>query len=394
MRLLLFNLATDVDDPILGFTAGWIRAVALRMESVHVLTMRTGKKMDMPGNVRVYSAGKEKGYGRPRRALEFYRQLSRILREQHIDVCFSHMMPLFSVMAAPLLKPKKIPIVTWYVHPRASKILKLAQRVSDRMITSVRMSYPYSTDKLAVVGHGIDTELFAPSSTALTEEPALVLCVGRLSPVKDHATLLHAARLLRQRTKRTFRVVCVGGPATALDHDYARSLAERARQLGLEDVVDFAAPVTINELPNWYRRCVVHVNLTGAGSADKVGWEAMSCGVPCIVANEGFSETLAEYSDMLSYRHGDAHALADRLAAILALPQRERERIGLFLRHQVVRLHGLTRLADHLVDEFSAVLNARRRNGDGLGGRVPQSTVAVPPFASKRRARADRGNQR
>jgi hypothetical protein len=36
MRLLLFNLATDADDPILGFTTRWICALAERVEFTHV----------------------------------------------------------------------------------------------------------------------------------------------------------------------------------------------------------------------------------------------------------------------------------------------------------------------------------------------------------------------
>ena len=85
MHLLMFNLATDADDPILGFASGWIAALAKRVEVVHVITMRAGR-VDVPGNVRVYSVGKEKGYSEPRRAAEFYRHLIRVLRRDHIDV--------------------------------------------------------------------------------------------------------------------------------------------------------------------------------------------------------------------------------------------------------------------------------------------------------------------
>ena len=67
MRILLFNLATDADDPLLGFTTRWIGALAERVEFIHVITMRVGR-LEMPANVRVYSVGKEKGYSEPRRA--------------------------------------------------------------------------------------------------------------------------------------------------------------------------------------------------------------------------------------------------------------------------------------------------------------------------------------
>src|SRR5215207_4259185 len=113
MRLLLFNLVTDADDPILGFTSRWISALAGRVESVDVVTMSAGR-LELPANVRVFSVGKERGYGEPRRVVEFYRHLFRLTRGGRIDGCFSHMMPLFSAMAAPVLRARGIPLVTWF----------------------------------------------------------------------------------------------------------------------------------------------------------------------------------------------------------------------------------------------------------------------------------------
>ncbi len=78
MNLLLFNLATDADDPILGFTTGWINRLAPHYEHIDVITMRVGRLAVAP-NVRVYSVGKERGYGEARRALEFYRLLIGLL---------------------------------------------------------------------------------------------------------------------------------------------------------------------------------------------------------------------------------------------------------------------------------------------------------------------------
>ena len=89
MRLLLFNLATDREDPILGFTTRWICALAQRVESIHVITMTSGR-VDVPDNVEVYSVGKERGYSEARRVIEFYRLLVRVLRKNRIDVCFSN----------------------------------------------------------------------------------------------------------------------------------------------------------------------------------------------------------------------------------------------------------------------------------------------------------------
>ena len=87
MRLLWFNLATDVDDPVLGFTSRWFQAIATKVERIHVITMRAGR-IELPENVRCDSVGKEAGYSRPRRIVECYRILLEVLRNEPVDACF------------------------------------------------------------------------------------------------------------------------------------------------------------------------------------------------------------------------------------------------------------------------------------------------------------------
>jgi glycosyltransferase involved in cell wall biosynthesis len=62
----------------------------------------------------------------------------------------------------------------------------------------------------------------------------MILCVGRLSPVKDHPTLIRAAALLRERWGKPFRVVILGGPAGPKDEPYVRSLHQLVEELNLQ----------------------------------------------------------------------------------------------------------------------------------------------------------------
>lgn len=353
MRLLLFNLATDRDDAILGFTTRWLWALAERVKFIHVITMRAGH-LDLPDNVRVYSVGKEKGHSEIRRCLKFYQLLFRVLGEDKIDACFSHMMPLFTVLAGPVLKTKKIPIVTWFAHPNLTWTLRLAHRLSDRMVASVATAYPYKKDKLTVVGQGIDTELFSPGEPGSQTDPAVILCVGRLSPVKDHPTLLKAVSLLRRIYDRPFRVTLVGAAAAARDESYVRSLHAQIKELGLEQIVDFEPAVAMEKLPFWYRRCSVLANMTPTGSGDKVVFEAMACAKPCLVASEGFRQTLGAYADRLMYSYGDPKQLAERLLWTMSMSDIARADMGAYLRRQVMSLHGLDRLAQCLANLFES----------------------------------------
>ena len=366
-RLLLFNLVTDAKHPILGFTTQWIRELAARVETIDVITMRTGE-IDVPANVRVHSVGAELGWSEPRRLLEFYRHLFRILRTQRIDGCFSHMIQIFSVLAGPVLRARGIPLVTWYAHPQASVTLRLAHFFSNRMVTSLPGAYPGRKDKLSVIGQGIDTTRFTPAEPPEADDD-LILCAGRISRVKNHATLLRAVAQM----PRPVRVVILGATAGADDEAYAAELRALAAELHLAESVTFAAPVPPAELPAHYRRCAVHVNLTPAGFGDKVAWEAMSCGRPCLVANDDFRETLGECQDDLLFRGGDPADLAAKLTALLAKSAAERTATGLYLRSQVGRLHSLPRLADRILAE--------------LGSCSPQpldSPVALPALSPQR----------
>ncbi len=112
LRLLMFNLMTDTSDPVLGFTTAWIHELATHCETIDVITMYQGT-LAVPDNVRVFSAGRERGYSKPLRVLNFYNHLIRLLLTQKYDVCFAHMMPLFAGLAGPLLTARGIRTVLW-----------------------------------------------------------------------------------------------------------------------------------------------------------------------------------------------------------------------------------------------------------------------------------------
>jgi glycosyltransferase involved in cell wall biosynthesis len=346
-RLLLFNLVTDTQHPILGFTTQWIRELAARVESIDVITMCAGE-IDVPANVRVHSAGRERGYSELRRVIEFYRHLFRILREHQIDGCFSHMIEAFSVLAGPVLRAKGIPLVTWYAHPKLNPTLKLAHLLSHRMVTSLPNAYPYRKDKLAVIGQGIDTKLFAPAAGVVAANDT-ILCVGRISPVKNHPTLIRALALLPAK----FKVVILGATTSPEDRAYLSELQQLVAELHLAERVTFEDGVRSTELPDHFRCCAVHVNLTPAGFGDKVAWEAMACGRPCLVANNDFRETLGERAGDLLFRTNDAADLAAKIERLLEKTPAERDEIGAYLRGRVEQLHSLPRLAERILDLFA-----------------------------------------
>lgn len=353
--LLLFNLATDADDPVLGFTTGWVNAFARHFDKIFVITMRKGRLAVAP-NVTVYSVGKELGYSEPRRVFEFYRHLLTILKHHHIDACFSHMIPVFSVLAAPVLKAKKIPLMTWYAHRQITMTLKLAHHLSDKMVSINEASYPYRKDKLICTGHGIDTELFSPGD-AKDEDPSLILSVGRISPIKNPQVLIDAVEILHKNGQQ---VKCAFvGDAPEQDKEFFVKIRQYVREKGLDDFVQFVGAVPYRQTVEWYRRCAVHVNCAPSNNAvDKAVLEAMACGKPSLTSAESFRETMGDWVETLFFKAGDAKNLAIKIKCIFEMETIKRRFMCRQLRKAVACMHSLENLVTKLVEVQQSCLGS------------------------------------
>ena len=97
------------------------------------------------------------------------------------------------------------------------------------------------------------------------------------------------------------------------------------------------------------------MNLCPTGALDKVALEAMACGKPCLVANEGFRTTLGHWASHLLFQHGSVENLAEKLEGLLAMNNNQRQEMGDDLRQKIMEQHSLKGLADRLAGVFETV---------------------------------------
>ena len=344
LRLLWFNLVTDADAPNLGFTSEWINALAPHCETIDVITMRAGR-LDLAPNVQVHSLGKELGLSEMRRAARFYRMLWSLLRGGRHDACFAHMQPLFAAMGAPLLRLHGIPLVLWYTHRSVTLRLRLAEWAATRVVTASAESFRLPSSKVSIIGHGIDTECFAPAPQPAGQ--VTVLSLGRIAPVKRLETLVAAmSRLRDQGLACRLRLV---GEAYPQDRGYEQKLRHQVESCGLQSCVEFAGAVARADVPGELQRAQVMVNLSETGSLDKAVLEAMACGTMVVTANEAFAPMLAPWRDQLLVPPDNPEALAGRIASLAALDDKRRASLGCELRRLVLRDHSMQRLVENLL---------------------------------------------
>nr|HID58366.1 glycosyltransferase family 1 protein [Desulfobacterales bacterium] len=352
MRLLIFNQKTDLTDSGLGVAIDWITAFSRCVEKVYVITHEAGVVPTLP-SVKILSIGKEKGYGRIQRFLEFYRLLLSTLSRNQIDGCFVHMVPIFAVLASPILKWKHIPMVQWYAHKETPWSLRVAHRLVNRIVTASKESFRLPSQKVVVTGHGIDTDRFIPPKQLnKLNKPFTILSVGRISPIKRYEILLKAVALVHKAGKEC-KVLLVGGTRTKRDEEYLQHLQMEVEQLKLGSYIQFVGPIPRHEVLYWYWKADIFVNLSDTDSVDKAVLEAMSCGLPSITSNISFQFMPRDVIQELLVPKGDVSALAKAIIRVSEWDPDYREQVCRRLRQIVIDQHDLNHFVHKVIQLFN-----------------------------------------
>lgn len=255
MKLLICTQAVDQDDPILGFFHRWIEEFAKHCELVTVICLREGKHA-LPDNVQIYALGKGSKITRAYRVLA----LASRLRVQYGSV-FVHMNPEYIVTAGWLWRALGKKTALWYTHKNVDVKLRIAALFADIIFTASKESFRLKSDKVRVMGHGIDTEFFTPDATVVREN--WLLSVGRLTKSKRHDL---AVRMAASEGKE-LRI--------AGDGPERQNLENLAHELKVR--VQFLGGLTQTQLREEYRRAAYLLHTSETGSLDKVVLEALAC---------------------------------------------------------------------------------------------------------------------
>ena len=315
MKLVFCTQRLDPDDPVLAATVPMVRALAARVDELVVLCDTATIAID---GVRV------REFGAPtqvQRGARFAIALARELRG--CGGVVAHMIPLYAVLAAPLVRPLRIPLVLWYTHWKAHAVVRAAERVCTAVASVDARSFPLRSSKLHALGHAIDVDEFRCAEAP--PPPLRVLVLGRYSPAKGLETILRAARE-------------AGAHVEAHGTDESYESYKRELEQGFPEA-ELGGPVPRAELPELFARSHVLANNMRAGAPDKVVYEAAASCLPVLAANPVFDDLLP---DELRFRQDDVDELARKLRALD--PRRRPE-----LREVVERRHSVGHWADGLL---------------------------------------------
>lgn len=221
--------------------------------------------------------------------------------------------------------------------------------VSDANAAHLAATCGVAREEVHVLPCGVDLEIFEPSPA--TVDPATVVAVARLRPVKNLPALLDATSRLVRRG-RTVRVVVVGeGPDRA-------DLEARRAALGLDEHVTFVGAGDQHLVRHWWQRATVGVLTSHSEGMPVSLMEAAACGVPAVApAVGGIPELIADGVTGFVTPPGDTAALADALDRLLA-DGGLRARMAVAARARAEARFGLERQVDTLLAVWQQMVAA------------------------------------
>ncbi len=347
-RLVFITQQVDPGHPALAATVPKIRALAARVDEVVVLADRTVAGT-LPDNCRSLSFAARTRAGRGAR---FESLLARELVPRPVAV-IAHMCPIYAVLAAPLVRPLRVPLLLWYTHWARSWTLDAAARAATAIVSVDRRSFPIDSRKVVPIGHGIDLAEFPCSDRSKATGDFRLVALGRYSRAKGLETILRGVQLSLERGLDV-RLECFGPALNAAEREHRGELERLVAELGLEKRVRLGHAVLRSEVPDVLARAGALVNNMEAGAPDKVVYEAASSCLPVVVSNPVFDELTGGLEAELMFARDDPADLAERIGALASLPPDARATVGRALHDRVAEHHSVEHWAD-------AVLEVARR---------------------------------
>jgi glycosyltransferase involved in cell wall biosynthesis len=293
------------------------------------------------------------------------RRLANAVGRRHPDVIQSWMYhaDLLTTLAAPRVKPT--PTVVWGIRqtdltlnkPATRLVARWCARLSHRRPAAVvccsesardaHVAFGYDPRPMTVIVNGFDLERFRPDPEArvalrrelgLSPTTPVVTMAARWDPVKDHASFLHAASIVRGEVGDAHFLLCgpgVDGENRDLHTSVAGAgLVTRAHLLGPRR--DIAGVLAASD--------VVVSASRAEGFPNSIG-EAMACAVPCVVTDVGDSRALVGSTGVV-VPPADPAALGAGMVSLLRRPAEERAALGCEARQRIEQHYGIRGAAE------------------------------------------------
>lgn len=304
-----------------------------------------------------------------------YLKVRELITQHRFDIIHDNQTLAYGIL---LIKTLKVPVVATVHHPlpidRQSDLAQLKSlrerlrrimfypffmqhivtKRMDRVITVSRSSaeetkgiFKVPEDKLRVVYHGIDANLFRKRGDVRKESNSLIVVANTRDRKKGIRYLLEALLLLKGEVKLTIV------DSEAPDNEYAPGLV---KEYGLEEMVTFTGHLSAEELARRYSAAEIAVTPSTYEGFGFPTAEAMACGIPVVATTAGaLPEIVKDGQTGILVPPGVPYALASAIKLLLS-DEPLRRRMGEAGRERVKRCFTWEQAAKATLEVYQEVL--------------------------------------
>ena len=306
--------------------------------------------------------------------LGFIHKLNKQIRNKRSDILYGYLdVPnIFALFAGKMTRVKiafglRSSHVDFSLYDWTASIVyrleALLSHYSDLVIINSKTGFDYhrnngfAHEKIRVIPNGIDTKRFRPDlqlrektrlEWGIYEKHFLVGIVGRLDPIKGHATFLQMAAILVREYSQV-RFVCVGD-GTKTNKAEIRTAANG---LGLGSDLVWAGNRT--DMPAVYSALDVLVSASYGEGFSNMICEAMSCEVPSVVTDVGDSAIIVGKTGKV-VAPKDPQRMAGAVLELLMMSNDERANLGCQARKRIKSNYSLEKMVSSTENLFTELV--------------------------------------
>jgi glycosyltransferase involved in cell wall biosynthesis len=312
-------------------------------------------------------------------------RLAEIIRRERVDLVHARSRaPAWSAWLA--CRRTDVPFVTTYhgaysddgwgkrrynsVMARGVRVIAASGFIADL----VRSQHAVGEERLRLIPRGVDPVVFDPANIpghrvtklaqawSIPEGATIILLPARVSRWKGQSLLIAALGLLK---RPDLFVIFVGSDQGR--HAYVRSLLDEATALGVTGQIKLAGHCP--DMPAALMLADIVVSASTEPEAfGRAVIEAQAMERVVIAAGHGgAAETVTQGETGVLVPPGDAAALAEAIALVLAMPERDRAAMGARARASVLARYTVGAMQQATMDVYEEVLSPAARS---LVGRI------------------------
>jgi glycosyltransferase involved in cell wall biosynthesis len=263
-----------------------------------------------------------------------YIKVARILKKSNPDIVLMHsssvIIPVliaryflfarFKIISresqANHLKPKAQSIGLWIAMFTVNKIVLLSEQYKEEI--KKEFGVLFQKRKITVIPNGIDLDIFKPRPGSTNNNIVAVGMQSRIYAIKDHATLLKAIALIKNKklVEKPVHLFIAG------DGNLVASLKQLSKELDIEEEVHFEGMLPESDLPLFINKLDIYVHATFGEAMSTAIMQVMACKKPIVASDvNGVNNMLTHEANALLVPVKDPEAMATAIVRLVNDPQ-------------------------------------------------------------------------